>query len=66
MYYHASREVCELEPGQNRVEVLFIIFPPVGSHKGVRETEAAGAGEEQGQGAGGRQTHSKPLAAPGF
>lgn len=36
-----------LEPGQRWVEVLFIIFPPVGSHELPRETAAHRAAQEQ-------------------
>lgn len=38
---YPSCGVGELEPGQLRVEVLFIIFPPVGSHERQLETVAA-------------------------
>ncbi|TNN30891.1 hypothetical protein EYF80_058957 [Liparis tanakae] len=38
---YPSCGAAESEPGQLRVEVLFIIFPPVGSRERRRETAAA-------------------------
>lgn len=40
-FVYPSCGAGELEPGQLRVEVLFIIFPPVGSHERPLETAAA-------------------------
>ena len=64
-FVYPSCGAGELEPGQLRVEVLFIIFPPVGSHERPLETVAARRPRSKGPAGGVRQTHSKPLPLPG-
>lgn len=64
-FVYPSCGAGELEPGQLRVEVLFIIFPPVGSHERPQETVAARRPRSKGSAGGVRQTHSKPLPLPG-
>lgn len=64
-FVYPSCGAGELEPGQLRVEVLFIIFPPVGSHERPLETVAARRPRSKGPAGGVRQTHSKPLSFPG-
>lgn len=63
-FVYPSCGAGELEPGQLRVEVLFIIFPPVGSHERRLETVAARRPRSKGPAGGVRQTHSKPLPLP--
>lgn len=64
-FVYPSCGVGELEPGQPRVEVLFIIFPPVGSHERTLETVTARRPRSKGPAGGVRQTHSKPLPLAG-
>lgn len=64
-FVYSSCAAGELEPGQLRVEVLFIIFPPVGSHERPLETVAARRPRSKGPAGGVRQTHSKLLCLPG-
>lgn len=63
-FVYPSCGAGELEPGQLRVEMLFIIFPPVGSHEWPLETVAARRPRSKGPAGGVRQTHSKPLPLP--
>lgn len=64
-FVYSSCGAGELEPGQLRVEVLFIIFPPVGSHERSLETVAAPRLRSKGPAGGVRQTHSELLCLPG-
>lgn len=64
-FVYSSCGAGELEPGQLRVEVLFIIFPPVGSHERPLEMVAARRPRSKGSAGGVRQTHSKLLRLPG-
>lgn len=54
---------AESEPGQLRVEVLFIIFPPVGSHERLLETAGHSAVEEQRIPPAGNVKHAQSLSS---
>lgn len=60
-FVYPSCGAGELEPGQLRVKVLFIIFPPVRTHERLLKTVAARRPRSKGPAGGVRQAHSKPL-----